>query len=77
VLGELNDATVAMRTLPRLTTSRALLAYAHSWHAAWEQPRVLDAEARLLRLLLSQRPWQRSRPGPGESGTDAPLKSCR
>lgn len=62
VLGELNDAAVVIGELPRFTASRALLDHAQQWHAAHERPLLFDAEARLLALMESRRPWRRSRP---------------
>lgn len=62
VLGELNDAAVVIGEVPRFTASRELLDHAQQWHDAHERPLLFDAEARLLALMESERPWRRSRP---------------
>lgn len=70
VLGELNDAAVVISEVPRFTASRELLDHAQQWHAAHERPLLFDAEARLLALMESERPWRRSRPK-RRGGSDA------
>lgn len=57
VLGALNDAAVVIDALPRFTASRTLLEHGRRWQAAHEPPLLLEAEARLLALLNSPRPW--------------------
>jgi len=60
VLGELNDAAVLIAELPHFTASRALLDHAQQWYTAYGLPLLLDAEARLLALLESGRPWAKT-----------------
>jgi hypothetical protein len=58
VLGQLNDAAVAKAVLPQLSKSRRLKRSAATWFDSVEPDRVHDAERRLLKLLMLQKPWQ-------------------
>ena len=57
VLGELNDAAVAIEVLPQLSKSTQVRNAAKKWLASMEPARVLDAETRLLKLSKQRGPW--------------------
>ncbi len=57
VLGQLNDGSVAMAVLPRLTKSARTKKSVRQWLASIESGRVRDVEARLLKLSELEMPW--------------------
>ncbi len=57
VLGQLNDASVAVTVLPQLSKSGRLRKAVQARFAAVEPERVLDVEQRLLRLSKLDEPW--------------------
>lgn len=57
VLGELNDAAVAIDVLPQLSKSTQIRKATQKWLASIEPARVLNAETRLLKLSKLRVPW--------------------
>jgi len=57
VLGQMNDASVAIAVLPKLSRSRAIRQSMQTWLLSIEPERVRDAETKLLALSKLDAPW--------------------